>query len=317
MNQRQLRPPTALFLAFAQRVQEPGVKLNHALVLGGLQGIGKDTLLEPVKRTVGPWNWSEVSPKQMLDKFNGRAAAVVTRVSEAHDLGDIDRFAFYEHSKAYIAAPPDTISCNEKFMRPYPVVNVMGVIITTNHRTDGIYLPADDRRHFVAWSTCEKSDFDEAYWVRLWGWIEGGGTGNVGAFLRGMDLSAFNPNAAPPKTEAWHAVVGANLSSEDSGLSAVLDGMGAPDVVTLEDIQTAAAFSDDPLNALFDRNARRRIPHVMDRAGYVQVRNPDADDGLWKLAGKRQTLYGKKSASFAEHTAAARRRVAAAAKGVL
>lgn len=36
----------------AQRVQHPEQKINHALVLGGAQGIGKDTLLEPVKRAV-------------------------------------------------------------------------------------------------------------------------------------------------------------------------------------------------------------------------------------------------------------------------
>ena len=29
----------------AHRVQKPQEKINHALVLGGLQGIGKDTLL--------------------------------------------------------------------------------------------------------------------------------------------------------------------------------------------------------------------------------------------------------------------------------
>ncbi len=34
----------------AHRVQKPGEKINHALVLGGSQGIGKDTLLEPVKQ---------------------------------------------------------------------------------------------------------------------------------------------------------------------------------------------------------------------------------------------------------------------------
>ena len=55
----------------AHRVQRPGVKINHALVLGGAQGIGKDTLLEPVKFAVGPWNWSEISPTQMLGRFNG------------------------------------------------------------------------------------------------------------------------------------------------------------------------------------------------------------------------------------------------------
>jgi hypothetical protein len=34
----------------AHRVQRPQEKINHALVLGGNQGVGKDTLLEPVKR---------------------------------------------------------------------------------------------------------------------------------------------------------------------------------------------------------------------------------------------------------------------------
>ena len=47
----------------AQRVQQPQQKINHALVLGGNQGIGKDTILEPVKRAVGPWNFSEPPPQ--------------------------------------------------------------------------------------------------------------------------------------------------------------------------------------------------------------------------------------------------------------
>ena len=41
----------------AHRVQKPGEKINHALVRGGGPGIGKDTLLEPVKYAVGPWNF--------------------------------------------------------------------------------------------------------------------------------------------------------------------------------------------------------------------------------------------------------------------
>ena len=46
----------------AHRVQRPEEKINHALVVGGAQGIGKDTMFEPVKRAVGPWNWREISP---------------------------------------------------------------------------------------------------------------------------------------------------------------------------------------------------------------------------------------------------------------
>ena len=76
-------------------------------MLGGLQGIGKDSLLEPIKQAVGPWNFSEVSPQQVLGRFNAFLKSVILRVSEARDLGDVDRFAFYDHTKSLTAAPPD------------------------------------------------------------------------------------------------------------------------------------------------------------------------------------------------------------------
>jgi hypothetical protein len=52
----------------AHRAQHPQVKINHALVLGGPQGIGKDTLVEPVKHAVGPWNFAEVTPQHLLGR---------------------------------------------------------------------------------------------------------------------------------------------------------------------------------------------------------------------------------------------------------
>ena len=140
----------------AHRVQLPGQKINHALVLGGPQGIGKDTLLEPVKHAVGPWNFEEVSPVHLLGRFNGFVKSVILRVSEARDLGEINRFSFYDHTKVYTAAPPDVLRVDEKHLREHYVFNCLGFIITTNHKTDGIYLPADDRRHFVAWSAADE-----------------------------------------------------------------------------------------------------------------------------------------------------------------
>jgi Family of unknown function (DUF5906) len=119
----------------AHRVQRPWEKINHALVLGGQQGVGKDTLLEPVKRAVGPWNWHEISPRDVLGRFNGFAKSVILRVNEARDLGDVNRFQFYDHMKSYAAAPPDVLRVDEKHLREYYVLNCCGVIITTNHKT--------------------------------------------------------------------------------------------------------------------------------------------------------------------------------------
>lgn len=297
-----------IVLWLAQRVQHPGVKVNHALVLGGQQGIGKDTLFEPVKAAVGEWNTHEINPGQMMGRFNGWAKAVIVRVSEARDLGDVDRFAFYDHSKVYIAAPPDVIRVDEKHLREHYVMNVMGVIVTTNHKTDGLYLPPDDRRHYVAWSDASKEDFPEDYWRRLWGWYGRGGIGNVAAYLRGLDLSGFDPKAPPPKTQAFYAIVAAGQAPEDSELRDVLDYLRHPAALTLDMVVAGARAlgMNDLADELIDRKNRRRLPHKFERAGYVPVRNPDADDGLWKISGRRQAVYGRKTAVQAEQVRAAR-----------
>ena len=193
----------------AHRVQRPGEKINHALVLGGPPGVGKDTLLEPVKRAVGPWNFVEVSPSHMLGRFNGYVKSVILRISEARDLGDVNRFTFYDHMKVYTAAPPDVLRCDEKNLREYSVPNVCGLVITTNYKSDGIYLPADDRRHYVAWCDLTKDNFSADYWNLLYKWYEGDGYRNVAAYLAQIDLSDFDPKAPPPNTPAFWAIVDA------------------------------------------------------------------------------------------------------------
>jgi Family of unknown function (DUF5906) len=186
----------------AQRVQRPQEKINHALVLGGPQGIGKDTLLEPLKYAVGPWNFHEVAPAHLLGRFNAFVKSVILRVNEARDLGEVDRFKFYDHAKIYTAAPPDVLRVDEKHLREYYVFNVAGFIITTNHKTDGIYLPPDDRRHYVGWSNLTKDDFTRDYWNRIWDWyIRDEGFGHVAAYLLELDISGFDPKAPRHKRQ--------------------------------------------------------------------------------------------------------------------
>ncbi|MDP1649584.1 MAG: DUF5906 domain-containing protein [Rubrivivax sp.] len=292
----------------AHRVQRPGDKCNHALVLGGLQGIGKDTLLEPVKTAVGPWNWSDISPVQMLGRFNGFLKAVVIRVNEARDLGDVDRFAFYDHTKAVIAAPPDVLRVDEKHLRETNVANVCGVIITTNHLGDGLYLPADDRRHYVAWSPSKRDDFDIGYWNTLYSWFAAGGIGHVGAYLAALDLSDFDPKAPPPKTPAFWSVVAAGDAPEAGELRDVLEAMANPKAVTLQRIIDKAEFMqmNDLTNELRDRRQRRSLPHKMSRAKYVLVRNIGTDDGYFTVSGRRVAVYAQDHLSVADQIRAAR-----------
>ena len=296
---------------FAWRVQRPDHKINHALVLGSNdQGIGKDTMIEPVKRAVGPWNFEEVSPQMMMGRFNGFLKSVILRVNEAHDLGDFNRYQFYDHMKAYTAAPPDVLRVDEKYLPEHSVLNCVGVVITTNHKTDGIYLPSEDRRHYVAWSQATKGDFTAHYWNDLWGWMNGGGDCSVVAYLLALDISSFDPKAPPPKTAAFWEIVDANRAPEDAELADVLDHMENPDALTLADITLSAhngTLNLDLYDWLKDRKNRRVIPHRLEKCGYVPVRNDaDTHDGQWKVAERRQTIYAKKALSLRDQLRAAR-----------
>jgi hypothetical protein len=188
----------------AHAVQNPEIKINHALVLGSeAHGVGKDAALEPVKHSIGHWNFQEANPQQLMGKFNGFLKCVILRVSEAHDLGETNRYQFYEHIKNMSASPPDTLTVNEKFLREYSIVNCVRLVITTNHLTDGMYLTAEDRRHYVAWSNRTPGDFPDGYWTKLFGWYDAGGDRHVAAYLAEFDLSGFDPKAPPLKTEAF------------------------------------------------------------------------------------------------------------------
>lgn len=298
-------------------------------MLGGLQGIGKDSLLETVKRAVGPWNWTEPSPLQVMGRFNGFAKSVIVRISEAHDLGDLDRYAFYEHLKVYAAAPPDVLRVDEKNLREHAVLNCCGEDRgweDVYYRDTKLYLPADDRRHYVAWSTLTKEDFDDVYWRELWGWYDNGGDQHVAAYLAELDLAGFDPKAPPPKTEAFWTIVNAGRNPEDAELGDCLDYLKNPDAVTLAEglarrrdaVSTAASRparhatlpkADGFADWLKDRRNRRVIPHRFEACGYVPVRNPDAPaEGRWKVAGRQIVIYAKTTLSRRDQITAARTR---------
>jgi Primase C terminal 2 (PriCT-2)/Family of unknown function (DUF5906) len=298
----------------AHRVQRPAEKINHALVLAGAPGVGKDSLLEPVKRAIGPWNWQDVSPTTVLESgFNGYLKAVILRINEARDLGEFDRFRFYDHMKAIIASPPDVLRINEKHLREYYIPNLCGIVITTNHKTDGIHLPADDRRHFVAWSPRKQSDFTDAYWRDLWRYYDDeGGDRDVAAYLAAYDLTGFNPKATPARTPAFWDIVSAGRPPEDAELADALDRLGTADaipglewpaVVTIAQIINATKNAGGELSEfgwwLKDRKNSRRIPHRLETCGYVAVRNPSAKDGIWKINGARTIVYGR--AELSDH----------------
>ena len=285
---------------FAHRRQRPQEKINHALLLGGDPGIGKDTLVAPLRRAVGPGNFRNISPTMMMGRFNGFNRAVVLQIDEARDLGEINRFTFHERTKVYCAAPPESLLTDEKNRPEYYVLNVCGVIILTNYKTGGIYLPADDRRTYVAWSPKRVTDYSAGYWVKLWKWLADEGAFHVAAYLQTLDISDFNPKAPPRRTPAFWEIVNSNRSTDEAELSDIFDALGKPPAVTIDAVIERAR--DLHMFSLVmwmeERKSRSGIPIRFEKCGYTSVRNDAApSDGLFKIGLHRKVVYARSDLS--------------------
>jgi hypothetical protein len=275
----------------ACRVQRPGDKINHALVLGGAPKIGKDTLLEAVVRTVGEWNFQNIKLNHLVSKNNAYSKALIVRLSEARDVGEqghIDRYRLYDHMKDMLVIPPDTIRVNEKYISEYYVLNRFGMVVSTNYR-DAFYLRPDDRRHYVAFSERRGEEFPAKFWNKFWAWYESGGFAHVAALLYQHDLSNFDPKAEPRKTNAFWDMVQADRGATFGELGDAIDALGNPPALTLDELMAVAPS----LEWLRDPSKRRATSHQLTECQYLNTRNPVAKDGLWKIGGRRQAIYAR------------------------
>ncbi len=320
-------------LAF--KVQHPELKVNHALVIGSYdQGIGKDAFLMPVQTAVGAHNFGSVTAGLAVEWTKKGFTApilrnVITRISEVHDLA-VDRFKFYDMTKDWAASPPEYVMVADKNVKPHHITNAVLPIYSTNHKTDGMYWPAEDRRHYFAWSDRRYTDMQTEEWRSYWdAWgyadaiprdeslkdeyfrgylhhMQQGAAYHVVAYLMQPELIAgFNPGARPPQTDAWRAVVSANRNIEDNQLLDVLDSMGKPasepwddperpEVVTISTIIEASPAGSQVYDFFNSPKNSRAWTHRIEMAGYETVDNPDAKDGLWRVVGRRQMVYARR-----------------------
>jgi hypothetical protein len=107
-------------------------------------------------------------------------------------------------------------------------------------------------------------------------------------------LSGFDPKAPPRKTDAFYAMANMNRPQEDIELVDILERLGNPDAMTIEQLMQAANRDNVDFGLwLQDRRNRRSIPHRLERCGMTSVRNPY----------RKRTGYGSFTAPGAPSTA--------------
>lgn len=207
------------FDAMAFKLQNPHVKINHAILHGGDEGCGKDTMWAPFIWSVcGPAkrNFGLIDNESLSSQWGYQLESEILVLNELKEPDAYARRQLANKLKPVIAAPPETIVINRKGLHPYSMLNRMFVLAFTNDPVP-ISIPSQDRRWFAIWSSAPRMDPDRA--GRLWRWYEqGGGYEAVAAWLHTRDVSQFNPAAAPMWTEFKASMVEQGMSIAESYL---------------------------------------------------------------------------------------------------
>lgn len=274
--------------------QNPAVKVNWAIVLGGAMRIGKDTVLAPLKRAVGAVNYQTVDPEYIVTQpYNDYLQTRVLIINEAKDMGGENRFQFYEKTKPIIAAPPAVHRINPKFGVQCTIPNLNATVIMTNHLTGGLYLPEDDGRHAVFWSEARRGHdgINDDYFTALYAWFDDGGMENCAAYLMGIDVSDFKPKGMPPRTPAFYRMVEGGRSDEQNDLGDVVKLMGDKAFSIPELSMTARVNNYPELAEWLLKKGHRLIGQSLMEAGCVKHINPNERRGRWLMAGRQVNLY--------------------------
>jgi hypothetical protein len=295
-------------------VQNVGGKINHALVLAGGEGIGKDTIFEALRNILGGGNVTGIGPDVILEsQFSPYKKSLVLVIEEARDLGN-SRYKLNNKLKPIIATTSTGLYVNEKGIPEYSIQNHIFVCITTNHPDNGLYVNEGSRRYFVATSKVPSNDksISPDYFPRLHGWLGADGFRHVAAFLRARGLSQFNPKAPPPMNQGTRQMIVGGLHPDVAKMEDLLDAMAGtrgddalvrPKAITINMLKEYATkfvetggdwrptdkdFYSMMADGCYPRN---ELSYRLRDCGYTPALNPDSDRGDWRVKGRRGAIY--------------------------
>jgi hypothetical protein len=213
-----------LWDVMAFKLQNPKLKINHAVLHGGDEGCGKDTMWAPFLWSVcGPRlkNRGILDGNSISSKYGYQLESEVLLINELKEPNAADRRAMANSLKPLIAAPPDTLPVEKKFLHTYMVANRLFVLAFSNDPVP-ISLSSQDRRWFCVWSPNAIMDARKA--KEIWDWYNAGGFEAIAAWLYQRDVSMFNRAAAPVMTDFKMNMLEHGMSSAESFLVEMIRG---------------------------------------------------------------------------------------------
>jgi hypothetical protein len=271
---RELVPEQAeldhIFDVMAFKVQNPKIKVNHAILHAGDEGSGKDTFWAPfIWAVCGDHlkNRGIMDNNSVTSQWGYQLESEILIINELKEPDAATRRQLANQLKPIIAAPPEMLPINRKGLHPYMMANRLFVLAFSNDPVP-ISLASQDRRWFCVWSTAERMEPKKA--KKIWDWYRTGGFACIGKWLMDRDVSQFNPSAPPMWTEFKANLVEHGMSMAESYLVEMLKNKTG---------EFSRGVIGSPFHSLCDRLAGQapsgvKVPqaallHALKEAGWI------------------------------------------------
>lgn len=216
-----------LFLDFITFiVQNPGKRINWAILLQGTEGDGKSFFAKLLKAVLGVSNVNQLSGKRLEEKYNPWAEGALVCFIEDVRLHGNNRFDAINTLKPMITN--DMVEIRRMNTNVYEVINTMSYITTSNLK-DAIPVTDEDSRFFPIFTRFQSQKAIDAfklanpdYYTRLHSILSFGGA--IRKFLLEREISDdFDADARAPKSSYRREMVALNRSEEQQALIDLLE----------------------------------------------------------------------------------------------
>ena len=278
--------------------QRPGQKIRSSILVIAGQGTGKGMFGRLASVAAGREYTQHITPTDLGGNFNSyleRARLVLVEEGTRNSRREVSA-----RIKGIIT--DDRLTINRKGVATYEIANFAHLMMFSNDR-DAVAIDPDDRRWLVWESQATARDAD--YYTALGAWISASGDAIFLNFLLARDISAFNPNAAPPRTAGRTALVYESRPTTWAYLDELRAEGAAPfhhDLVTARDLTNAVSAARQ--GTLTDQGAARYLRDI----GAVCIGQKRLGDGrkprLWAIRNSEIWAAAAEAHASAEYNRA-------------
>jgi len=203
-------------------LQKPHIKINYALLVGGGERIGKDSIFQPLIHGVGLRNCNNIKAEMLGEKYDDHFIGIkLAVIQEIHRDGFRDAREIENKLKVYLADPPTELVLRRLGATNVTQRNLIQLLAFTNYE-DALHLSSDGDRYQCEWSYASKLAPSEYKKVYDW-YVQDRGYEKVCYYLLNRDISNFNPKASAPDTQWRRDMINSGKSDIDYQVEDVID----------------------------------------------------------------------------------------------